>query len=126
MGQRRIAAAVVAVAAVLAAAAPGEASIVTKPAQPATTTVVRVAMFEFGFTLSRKTVPRGKVIFLVRNRGKVEHDFEILGTARKTPVFLGSQVVPLRVDFERAGTYRIQCTVPGHIDAGMWGYLTVR
>lgn len=89
--------------------------------------LVKVAMFEFGFKLSSRTVPVGTpVVFEVANKGKVPHDFEILGAGKKTPVWVGSKVYRLTVTFKKPGAYRIQCTVPGHIDAGMFGFLTVK
>lgn len=92
--------------------------------QASAATSVNVAMTEFKFALSKKTVPKGAVTFELVNRGKVSHDFKIAGktSAKIKPGRNGS----LKVKFKRAGRYRYICTVPGHAEAGMKGVLTVR
>lgn len=117
---------VLALAAALIVAGPVSAGA-AKPKPAPKPQLVKVTMFEFGFKLSSRTVPVGTpVVFEVANKGKVVHDFEILGTGKKTPVWVGSKVYRLTVTFKKPGAYRIQCTVPGHIDAGMFGFLTVK
>jgi uncharacterized cupredoxin-like copper-binding protein len=78
---------------------------------------------EFRFTLSRRSVRKGAVVFSVVNRGALPHDFKING--RKTPILQPGRSARLRVVFAKAGRYRYLCTVPGHAAAGMTGSLRV-
>jgi plastocyanin len=90
---------------------------------PGTTTRVTVVMREFRFSLSRTTVPHGRVTFTVVNRGRVGHDFAIAG--RRTKVIGPRKTTTLTVTL-KAGRFPYRCTVPGHAAAGMRGTLTVR
>jgi hypothetical protein len=47
---------------------------------------------EFKFTLTKKTVPKGTVTFLVINKGNVPHDFKISG--HKTKLLTPGQAQP--------------------------------
>jgi len=87
-------------------------------------TVVRVVARDFSFTLSRQTVPIGRVRFVVVNRGAVGHDFALVG-GRKTAILKPGGSATLEVTFTRAGRYAYRCTVPGHAALGMKGVLTV-
>jgi uncharacterized cupredoxin-like copper-binding protein len=78
---------------------------------------------ELRFTLSKRTVPRGTVVFKVTNRGKSRHDFKIAG--KKTKLLAPGATATLRVAIARAGRYAYLCTVPGHAAAGMKGTLRV-
>ena len=69
-------------------------------------------------------VPRGKVVFKVTNKGRIPHDFKIAG--RKIPVIGSGKSATLTVNFSKKGRYFFLCTVPGHVDGGMFGYLTVK
>ena len=95
----------------------------TAASQTATTRVGVVAK-EFAFTLSKRTVARGTIVFTVVNRGHVAHDFKVGG--KKTPLLKPGKKATLKVVFRKAGKYRYICTVPGHAAAGMKGTLTVR
>ena len=95
-------------------------------AQTATTTVAVTAgkPSEFKFTLSKKTVRKGVVVFKVANRGMISHDFKIAG--KKTKSLAKGKTQTLRVTFARAGKYKYLCTLPGHAPAGMKGVLVVK
>ncbi len=93
-------------------------------ATAAQTTNVSVSMFEMGFKLSETTVPRGTVVFDVRNDGKLPHDFRIRGQG--TTVFGPGERETLTVRFPEPGTFTFVCTVEGHAGAGMVGKLIVR
>jgi uncharacterized cupredoxin-like copper-binding protein len=90
---------------------------------------------EFGFTLSRKKVPVGRVKFTVRNPGTVPHDFEVCsspkgGTADSCKGTKTKEIEPgasavLTLTFPAKGRHEYLCTVPGHPGAGMKGVLTV-
>ncbi len=84
---------------------------------------VTVTASEFKFTLSRRSVPAGTVVFTVVNRGKLSHDFRIAG--KTTPVLRPGASATLRVTFAKRGRYGYLCTLPGHAKAGMKGILAV-
>ncbi len=83
---------------------------------------VNVTAKEFSFTLSKKSVPHGKVTFKLTNKGKVGHDFAIGG--KKTKVIGGGKTTTLTVTLKK-GKLAYKCTVPGHAAAGMKGTLKV-
>ena len=117
----------VAAAAIAAATAPAQASRVPARAQSADRAAllarVNVAASEFKFVLSKKSAKRGVVTFIVKNVGKISHDFEIKG--RKTRMLSPGQSATLRVTFLKKGAYPYKCTVPGHAAAGMKGVFTI-
>jgi uncharacterized cupredoxin-like copper-binding protein len=96
----------------------------TTPVEPKTTEV-DVSMFEMGFKLSRTTVPRGTVVFHVKNDGKLPHDFSFGSRGGGSPLLQPGQSTKFTVEFTKAGKYTYICTVEGHYAAGMYGVLTV-
>jgi uncharacterized cupredoxin-like copper-binding protein len=89
------------------------------------TKTVQVKAGEFFFRLSTKTLARpGKVAFVLKNAGHVQHDFKIDNKA--TPLTAPGKTAKLVVTFKKKGTYAYRCTVPGHAAAGMKGVFTVR
>jgi uncharacterized cupredoxin-like copper-binding protein len=90
----------------------------------ATTQRVTVTMTEFKFALRPRTVRKGTVVFTVRNRGSVAHDFRIAG--KKTRNVAPGRQTTLRVTFKRKGRFPYLCTLPSHAPAGMKGTLIVR
>jgi uncharacterized cupredoxin-like copper-binding protein len=87
-----------------------------------TTTSVSVTAKEFKFTLSKASVPHGKVAFKVVNKGKLAHDFSIAG--HKTALIKPGKSATLTVTLKK-GSWAYKCTVPGHAAAGMKGKLKV-
>ena len=87
---------------------------VTKP------TTVTVTMKEFKFTLSRKTVPHGTVVFKLVNKGTLGHDFKIAG--KKSKLIGKGKTGKFTVTLTK-GKKAYLCTVPGHAAAGMKGTL---
>jgi uncharacterized cupredoxin-like copper-binding protein len=90
----------------------------------ASVSVVAGKPTEFKFTVSKKTVPKGIVVFKVANRGRVTHDFRIAG--KKTKRLAPGKMTTLSVVLKKTGKYAYLCTVPGHAQGGMKGVLTVR
>jgi uncharacterized cupredoxin-like copper-binding protein len=86
-------------------------------------TSITVAATEFKFKLSKTSAPKGKVTFVVSNKGKAPHDFKING--KKTPLIQPGKKATLIVSFAKAGKFPYLCTVPGHAAAGMKGTFTV-
>jgi uncharacterized cupredoxin-like copper-binding protein len=89
-------------------------------------TLISVSMYEMGFKLSKKTVPRGVVVFKVRNDGKLAHDFSFGSRGGGTPMVDPGATATLTVTFKKAGTYTYICTVEGHQEGGMIGVLKVK
>jgi len=84
---------------------------------------VTVTATEFKFKLSRTAVPTGTVTFTVVNRGKISHDFKILG--KKTPTIAPGGSANVTVSFPKTGKFGFLCTLAGHAAAGMKGTLPV-
>jgi uncharacterized cupredoxin-like copper-binding protein len=90
-----------------------------------TATTIQVKGGEFFFKLSAKSIAKpGKVTFVFKNVGHVEHDFKING--KKTPLIQPGKTAKLVVAFTKKKKYTYLCTVPGHAAAGMKGVFTVR
>jgi len=88
-------------------------------------TTVQVKGGEFFFRLSTKSAAKpGKVTFVFKNIGHVQHDFRIAG--KQTPLLQPGKTAKLIVTFKKKGKYPYLCTVPGHAEAGMKGTFTVR
>ena len=86
---------------------------------------VQVKGGEFFFRLSTKSAAKpGKVTFVFKNIGHVQHDFRIAG--KQTPLLQPGKTAKLVVTFKKKGKYSYLCTVPGHAEAGMKGTFTVR
>jgi uncharacterized cupredoxin-like copper-binding protein len=95
-----------------------------KTVQQVKTTTDTVTMREFKFTLSKKTVPHGIVVFKLINRGKLAHDFKIAG--HKSALIKPGKKGTLKVKILKKGKYAYLCTVRGHAKAGMKGTLAVK
>ena len=91
-------------------------------------TTVDVGIVEFNFTLTvngqpTASVPSGQVTFVIKNNGKVRHNFDLEG------IHVGTLIGPGQTDTWTVtlppGHYTYQCDVPGHAALGLLGYLTV-
>ena len=109
-----LASAVVALAIALPASAAPSATVVNVTAGKPS---------ELKFTVSKKTVTKGKVTFKVTNKGALEHDFKIGG--KVTPKLKPGKTVSLTVTLKK-GKAPYLCTIPGHAAAGMKGVITVK
>ena len=85
-------------------------------------TTVTVTMKEFKFTFSKRTVPRGVVVFKLVNKGVLPHDLKIGG--KKSALVAKGKSGTLRVTLAK-GSKPYLCTVPGHAAGGMKGTLRV-
>ena len=129
----------VALIAILAAAASASATrAVASKATASGTTVSVVAgkPTEFGFTLSKKSVPRGWVTFKITNQGKLRHEFKVCASNKGglandcNPAALSPGIAPgasttVKVDLKTPGTYEFLCGFRGHAAEGMKGRLKV-
>jgi uncharacterized cupredoxin-like copper-binding protein len=97
----------------------------TDRATTATATTIQVKGGEFFFRLSKKSIAKpGKVTFVFKNVGHVQHDLKI--NRKVTPLLRPGKTARLVVTFKKKGKYPYLCTVPGHAAAGMKGVFTVR
>ena len=87
-------------------------------------TTVDVTEYEFGFNLSRTTVPAGKVLFVMRNSGGIVHNFDLID-AGVGPFLVPGQSATMAVTL-KPGTYIYVCSVKYHAAQGMQGTLTVK
>ncbi|MDR3574193.1 MAG: plastocyanin/azurin family copper-binding protein [Anaerolineaceae bacterium] len=103
-------------------------------------TSIQTTMSEFSYTPNTWTVPAGqKITLTLVNKGTVEHDW-VLMKAPVTPPFspanqsnvifsaktaAGATNVVTFTAPSSAGEYEVVCDVPGHLEAGMSGKLTV-
>jgi uncharacterized cupredoxin-like copper-binding protein len=72
--------------------------------------------------LSRRSVPHGRVTFVIRNASPAAHDLAIAGRVSK--VIGPGKSTTLTVTLKR-GRYPYRCTVDGHAELGMKGVLRV-
>ena len=103
---------------------PGSGESTPPPSLPE----VQVSAVEYHFTLSRTTVPAGKVILQFVNDGQDEHNLNAQGAegppaatfAIELPKAVTKQVVELH-----HGSYTLFCSLAGHAAKGMKATLTV-
>lgn len=112
-------------------------------------TAITVELTDFSYTPSSITVPVGQpVVLTINNIGQIEHDFVVEkievtdvvaqdsgsehhmqgmeGTSYDLHVATGAgQTNSLQFTALEPGTYRIFCSIQGHIEAGMIGELIV-
>jgi len=110
------------VLATVLAAAPASA-VAAVAAKPKPATKVTVLEYEFGFKLSRTTVPAGRVIFVMGNGGTIVHNFDLIGI-REGPFLVPGQRASMTVTLKK-GVYTYVCSVKYHASEGMQGTLTV-
>jgi uncharacterized cupredoxin-like copper-binding protein len=89
-------------------------------------TNVDVSETEFKITLGQTPTAAGTYNFVVKNDGKIQHDFVVSGNGvnEKTSLLNPGQSETVKVDL-KPGTYDVYCSVPGHKQAGMDLKLTV-
>ncbi|HET7856570.1 MAG TPA: cupredoxin domain-containing protein [Gaiellaceae bacterium] len=85
-------------------------------------TTVRVTAKDFSFALSTRSVPHGRITFVIRNAGHTVHDFAIGG--RHSSKIGPGKTTRLTVTLNR-GRYPYRCTVDSHATLGMKGVLRV-
>jgi len=106
----------------------GETGETGETVEPPSVPHVQVSAVEYAFTLSRTTVPAGKVIFQFVNNGQDEHNLKIappegplVGSFADTPA---KGISDLQLEMQ-AGQYKLFCSLPTHEQEGMKATLTV-
>jgi uncharacterized cupredoxin-like copper-binding protein len=86
---------------------------------------VRLVTTEWKFDRPTLQVPAGRpVVFVLDNKGLVEHDVTVMPLGFQLHAQPG-QTTKSTFTFDRPGTYELECSLPGHKDAGMKGTLIV-
>lgn len=114
-------------AAALAVALLGAAAAGVVAHASGTAKTITVTEKEYKIGLSTRKAAAGSVRFVIRNTGKLTHQFAIAGPGLKTkksPMIAPGKTVRLRVTL-KAGKYSIWCPIPGHAALGMKATLTV-
>jgi len=106
------------------------------------TAELAMSMSEFSFSPASATVPAGaEVTLTLTNGGTIEHNWVLLdagyqaeapfdaddqaNVAAETKVATGEVQTFSFTAPSEAGSYQIVCSIPGHLEAGMAGSLTV-
>lgn len=117
-------AALAAAAAVSILVAPDAAALPREPAR------VQVTADEFRLSLSRVSVPRGRVVIELFNLGEDDHDLAVRRLAKGTVTRRTTLVSPGGLGEIDArllpGRYALWCTLAGHRALGMQATLVVR
>ena len=91
-------------------------------------TEIELEASEFTYDSTSIEIEAGQPVTIVlHNEGFLEHDitiegFEDLGGAHAQP----GEEAAFTLAIDQPGEYRYYCTIPGHLEAGMEGLLTVR
>ncbi len=84
---------------------------------------------DFYFKPDKFAVKAGTPVkFIVKNEGKVEHTFTLpdVGKGMKAEIRMkAGETKELPITFNDVGTFKLVCAVPGHLDSGMKGEVTV-
>ena len=99
------------------------------PYEPPSVPHVQVSAVEYSFSLSRTTVPAGKVVLEFVNDGQDEHNLNLSPPEEGSPVqaFANTPakgVGELELEM-RPGSYTLFCSLPGHEAKGMKATLVV-
>jgi len=97
---------------------------------PATVKTIHVIETEFKIQLpALQQLKGGKYTFIVKNAGKIQHDFVISGGhaagQTKTPLIAPGKSATITASLQ-TGNYTLYCSVPGHKQAGMVAQLAIR
>jgi uncharacterized cupredoxin-like copper-binding protein len=90
----------------------------------AASSTVEITLSEFSIT-GNLTVPAGKVVLNVSNKGTVEHNLTFVSSGKATKNLGAGTTQTLDLGELKPGSYEIECSIAGHKDAGMKATLTV-
>jgi manganese oxidase len=106
------------------------AAIVAVSSKTNTTTTtssgpISVALTEYAITPKALTATAGDVQLAVHNGGTMAHNLSAASLSKQTRDLQPGESAVLDLGQLKAGTYEVQCNIPGHADSGMKGTLTV-
>jgi uncharacterized cupredoxin-like copper-binding protein len=108
---------------VLAACAPPGAASGGAAKAGGAPTEIRVVATDFKFEPASLRLPVGRPVTVVLdNKGKLEHDVSVDAVGLHLHAAPGKTAKAV-VTAAAAGTYAVDCTIPGHKEAGMTGSL---
>ena len=84
-----------------------------------------ISMIEMAFVPDPIEDDAGAAVLRVVNDGAVEHSLVVDGTGKGTPDLEPGQEMTLDLRALEAGSYRVFCDIPGHVEAGMETTLTL-
>jgi plastocyanin len=87
---------------------------------------LRVSMTDFAFSPDPIVVDQADARLDVVNDGQVDHNLLVGELGKGTPNLAPGQSRVLDLTDQPAGTYRVVCDLPGHIEAGMVTELTLQ
>ena len=88
-------------------------------------TTVSATLSDYKITLDQSSIPTGPVNLVVTNTSAIAHNLSIKGLAKTRDLTKG-ETQTLSLDSLEAGTYDLNCEIPGHKDLGMVAKLTVK
>jgi len=107
---------------------PTEAPPPEVPVEPPSIPHVQVSAVEYSFSLSRTTVPAGKVVLQFVNAGQDEHNLQLEpAQGPPTEAFANTPskgVADLQLEMQ-PGSYTLFCSLPTHEQKGMKATLVV-
>ncbi|HEY2718229.1 MAG TPA: cupredoxin domain-containing protein [Solirubrobacteraceae bacterium] len=100
----------------------------SEPGEPPALPHVQVSAVEYAFTLSRATVPAGKVVLQFVNDGQDEHNLKV--APAEGPLAGSFETAPAKAVSNltlelHPGSYTLFCSLPTHEQKGMKATLTV-
>jgi len=86
---------------------------------------IAVSLSEYKIAPATITAPVGHVQLSVTNAGTMVHNLSVTPGGKRTPDIPAGGTVTLDLGTLAAGTYQVECLVPGHADSGMKATLVV-
>lgn len=105
---------------VVLAACGGQSAAPVAPGPPVSE--LRVGLLDFEFQLSATTLHTGEVSVIVTNAGSTAHDVALAQDGReigRSDVLSPGAGQTFDIEVAAGGPVRLECTVPGHAQAGM-------
>ena len=88
-------------------------------------TVVEIELSEFAITPATPTIPSGKVILRITNKGSMVHNLSLPSLGKKTTDLQPGATEELNLGTVADGTYDMLCEIAGHAASGMTGKVTI-
>ena len=86
---------------------------------------ISVGLTEYAITPKALTASAGNVQLSVHNGGTMAHNLAVPSLSKLTRDLQPGDTAVLDLGTLKAGTYEVQCNIPGHADSGMTSTLTV-
>ena len=88
-------------------------------------TVVEIELSEFAITPATPTIPSGKVILKITNKGSMVHNLSLPALGKKSSDLQPGASEELDLGTVVDGTYDMLCEIAGHAASGMTGKVTI-